>query len=97
MMLYIFINLIKMADVDIEGIRIQGFLIKDLLKDDFVKELAQLKADLDPVALVLIGKVPLTLGHQKKEEIDKKIIHINCPNSELLDKFVNLIKKKIIK
>jgi len=79
----------------------KGLIINDLLKPDFLAELK--KAKLNVVSLISIyeekdkdGKpilIPVITGHENKQEIKHKILHLNSPNKELLDEILKIFKK----
>ena len=89
-------------NVEVEGLRINGFLIEDILKEDFVKELNKDAPNLDIAALIFVKKdktppVTIILNHQSSKEIEEKVLHLNCPDGDLLKKFSEIIKKRIKK
>jgi len=82
----------------IEKIRLDNKSASQLLNPDFVKQLSELKQDIIPASIVLIKtkdniSIPLVISHQSKKEIEEKIIHIESPDQEFLDKVKNIIEK----
>jgi len=76
--------------------------LKDIFKDDFISNLTKINKDLFPVTVVIIkefeenGKkqaIPLVLSHQNNIEVKNKILHIESPDTDLLDKVVKFIEK----
>ena len=73
-------------DTEIEGLKLKGISIKDLLLPKFIKNLESTGLNLDAVSLVFVMKEgdekkkavsPFILNHQNSQEIKEKILHIN--------------------
>ncbi len=86
---------------EIEGVKIINVSVNELLKQDFLEKIK--KMDLNAVSLVLVYEkgdkqkkiiFPIVLNHQNKLEVQNKIMHLQSPDSSLLDDLVKLFKKK---
>ncbi len=92
-----------MPDVEVEGVRIKGFLIEDIMKENFLKEMQKNGIKSNVVGLVFMVEnnkkkfLPIILSHQNNKEVEDKIIHLDSQNSTILNKFVELIKRLIKK
>jgi len=88
-------------EIEVEGMKIKGATIKKLLSDSFVKQLENSGVNLEAVSLVLVreedspeGAKKLTsvvIGHQNAQEIKEKLVHLNCPDGELILKVSKII------
>ncbi len=81
---------------EIEQIRINGVVIKDLLNERFLKKLEDNKISHIPILLVL--SIPeennfVTLTHENPKEFEDKILHINSKNQTTMDKVVKVLEK----
>ncbi|MBI2124708.1 hypothetical protein HYT92_02850 [Candidatus Pacearchaeota archaeon] len=87
----------------IEGVRVEGLLLKEFLKDDFINELDTSLKDLEVVALIMMKKdgvnngFPIVINHQNSKEVQDKLLHLECPNSETLNKIIKIIEKRLPK
>jgi len=89
-------------DMEIEGLKLKGISIKDLLLPEFIKSLEKAKINLNAVSLVFIMEegnekkkivTPFVLNHQNSQEIKEKILHINGEKEKELKSLVEIIKK----
>jgi hypothetical protein len=89
---------------EVEGLRINGISIKDILSKDLIEDFEKENLNINPVSIVFINEdeqdkkkilIPIILGHQNKIEVEKGILHIDSPNEEYLIKIATLIKSRI--
>jgi hypothetical protein len=83
-------------DIKIKKISIEGFNIKDLLKDEFIENLNRNLNDytLLNFALILDEQKPMNLvsiGHTSQEDYNNNILTISAEKEENLSKFLNLL------
>ena len=83
---------------EIEKVRLDKISITQLLNENFVKELDELKEGIIPITVVMITTknnvpIPLIISHQNKKEVEEKIIHIESPDSNFLNKIKDIIQK----
>lgn len=85
-----------------ERFQLSNVSLKDIFKDDFIGYLTKINKDLFPVTVVIIkefeenGKkqaIPLILSHQNNAEVKNKLLHIESPDTDLLDTVVKFIEK----
>ncbi len=85
----------------IEGVRVQGLILKELLTNDFVSELNDSLKEFDAVALILMKKEgngnPIILNHQNAKEVQEKVLHLECQNADTLQKITKIIEKRVPK
>jgi len=89
-----------MAEVEIESVKVKGTLISELIKEGALKDIKNISEDINIVAVIMIKKkdknlLPTTiiLNHQSAQEIQEKIMHIDCNDSAILEKVTKLINK----
>ena len=87
---------------EVEGVRLKGFLVRDFIKEEFLKKIQENKVDVEPIALVFLDKdvkqlTLATLNHQSPKEVEDKILHIQSQNEKLLEGFTNAIEGKLKK
>ena len=84
-----------------EKLLIENKLLKDFLKDDFTNKLDKF-GKIFPISIVFINEIerdgkkisnPIIISHQNNEEVKNKIIHVESPDSDLIDKIVKLIEE----
>jgi hypothetical protein len=89
---------------EVEGIRIKGISIKDLLIPELIQEFEAKNLSINPISLVFVqeeGKdknnmiTPIILGHQNKKEVEERILHVDSPNEEHLKIISEILKSKI--
>lgn len=77
-----------------EKIVIDNKSIKDIFKDDFIHKLKKTNRNIYPVNIVFISETekngskqiqPLVFSHQTSEEVQKNIMHIESPDTELVE------------
>ena len=82
---------------------LEGITINDLIKEDFLKELRKKDSNIFPISLVFISEkgnekmkqgFPLVLSHQSNEEINNKILHIESPDSDLVESLKEILEKE---
>lgn len=82
---------------------IEGYSLRDLFKEEFLNKLEGLKEELFPVSVVFINEkkvddkmqaYPLVFSHQNSEEVKKKKLHVESPNTDLVGSIVRLMEKK---
>jgi len=80
---------------------IENLSIEDIIKDEFITKIKGLKKDIFPVSIVFVNEekidnclnaYPIILSHVNKEEVKKKILHIESPNSELADSMTKIME-----
>jgi len=81
---------------------IENTSISDLIKEDFLEKLKKINNNIFPVSLFFISEkkdgnikqaFPLILSHQNSEEVQNKKIHIESPDTELVESVAKLIEK----
>ncbi len=86
---------------EIEGIKLSGVSIKDLLSEKFIKKIEDSKLDIQAVSLVFIKEegtngaktlIPFMINHQNSQEVKDKILHIGGANEKDLEKLSKIIK-----
>ena len=87
--------------VEVEGIRVTGLLVKDFLREDFVVELDKISRDIEVVALVMMKKnggknppIPVIFNHQNTNEVENKIMHLDCAEPSFLKELSKIIEKR---
>ncbi len=89
-------------EMEIEGLKLKGITIKDLLVQEFINNLKKAGIDANAVSLIFVREdvvgekkniSPFVLSHQNSKEIDEKIIHISGSNEGDLKKFSDVLKK----
>ena len=82
---------------------LEGITINDLIKEDFLKELRKKDNNIFPISLVFISEkgnekmkqgFPLVLSHQSNEEIKNKILHIESPDSDLVESLKEILEEE---
>ncbi len=80
-----------------EKVEMQDVRISELLDKQFHEKLREELPNLDLTAMVFIDKktsIPLLISHQNQEEIDKRVVHLDSMNEEILDTFIKILQKK---
>jgi len=81
---------------------LEGITINDLIKEDFLEELRKKGGNIFPISLVFINEKsnekmklvsPLILSHQNNEEINNKILHIESPDSNLVESLKAMLEE----
>lgn len=76
--------------------------ISDLIKDEFLNKLKEIDKNIFPVSLVFISErgdgeikqaFPLLFMHQTNEEVKNKLMHIESPDTKLVESVTKLIEK----
>ncbi|MDA3780891.1 MAG: hypothetical protein PF487_11840 [Bacteroidales bacterium] len=88
-------------DTEIEGLKLKGITIKDLLLPEFIKRLEDKKINIEAVSLVFIreeadgnkGITPFIFNHQNSTEVKEKILHISGANESDLKKVSEIVKE----
>ncbi len=83
---------------EVEKIRLDKVSLSQLFNQNFINKLDELKEDVFPNAIILIKtkdsvSMPLIISHQNKKEVEGKIIHIESPDSDFLNKIKNMLQK----
>lgn len=86
-----------------EKIRLNDLSIRDLINPKFEKEIEKKDLSIIPISLVFIdvkkskNKIkkisPIILSHQNDKEIKNKILHLECPESEILEKMEKILEE----
>lgn len=91
---------------EIEGLKLSGVSVRDLLSDKFVKNMEALKLNLDAITLVLIKEdgeenkktvMPFIIGHQNSQELKDKVLHISGSKEKELEELAKAIKETLTK
>lgn len=86
---------------EIEGLKLKGLTIKDLLLPEFVKNIEKEGIDANAVSLVFVKEekdgenkkiFPFVFNHKNSEEIKEKILHISGDHETDLNKFLEILK-----
>jgi len=86
-----------------EKVQIENVTLNDIFKDEFIKKVKKLGKNIFPITVVFINEFdkdgkkqayPLVLNHQSNKEVENKILHIESPDTDLLESFVKLLEKK---
>ena len=85
-----------------EKVQIENVTLNDIFKEEFIKKVSKLGKSIFPITVVINeferdGKkqaYPLVLSHQSSKEVETKILHIESPDTDLLDSFVKFLEKK---
>lgn len=89
--------------VKIEKVILEDYCITDIFKEDFIKKISGLQGETFPINLVLINEKgsenkrevsPIIFSHQSNEEVKKKIMHLESPNTELLNELIKVLNTK---
>lgn len=83
---------------EIEKLKLGNVEIKKLLDKNFMDKIEKLGEGITPISIVLIkirGKmaIPLVISHENEEEVKSKIVHINSPDQNFLNKVKDMIKQ----
>lgn len=87
---------------EIEGLKMKGISINDLLLPEFIEELEKHKVNINAVSLVFVGEeekdekkkiIPFVINHQNSEEVREKIVHLSGSNEKDLKKISAIIRK----
>lgn len=86
--------------MEIEGLRMKGIIIKDLLLPKFVHKLEDEGITIEAVSLVFIkegaqegaGITPFVFSHQNSKEVKDKILHLSGAGELDLKKVSEIIK-----
>ncbi|PIN90672.1 hypothetical protein COU57_02695 [Candidatus Pacearchaeota archaeon CG10_big_fil_rev_8_21_14_0_10_32_14] len=88
-----------MEDFEVESAKFKGVLISDLLNPEIVNAINKL-GDIEIIALTMMKKndnnssiTPILLNHQGSQEVKDKVVHIVCPDPQILKKIAELISK----
>jgi len=82
---------------------LENFCLKDMFKEDFIRKLDSIHGDVFPVTVVFINETeeegvkngfPIIFNHQSKEEVDKKLLHVESSNTELIERVVKILEEK---
>lgn len=86
-----------------EKVLIERASLKDIFKDEFLQKISESGKDIFPVTIVFMNEFdvegkkqayPIVLNHNSNDEVRNKMLHIESPNSELLELFIKIIEKK---
>jgi len=86
-----------------EKVQIENVTLNDIFKEEFIKKVSKLGKSIFPITVVFINEFerdgkkqayPLVLSHQSSKEVETKILHIESPDTDLLDSFVKFLEKK---
>ncbi|QQG40149.1 MAG: hypothetical protein HYS81_01935 [Candidatus Aenigmatarchaeota archaeon] len=82
----------------IESVRLHGVGLGDLFDKEFASNLSQMDKDIMPASIVLVKvknnmPIPLIMSHQNKKEVEDKILHIESPDPEFLQKVKSMISR----
>ena len=84
-----------------EKFALEGITINDLIKEDFLEKLKKREENIFPISLVFLSEKskekmklvsPLILSHQSNEEINNKILHIESPDSNLVESLKEILE-----
>jgi len=91
---------------EIEGFRLSGIAISDLLLPEFVKKVQDAKLGIDAISLAFVGLdgqdnnrvvVPFVLNHQSSQEVKDKVIHLSGGREKDLKTLAEILKEVIKK
>ena len=84
---------------EIEKIKVtKAVSIQEILDKKFIKAMDDTGLELEYINLACFSKSEKVLAfikHENSEEIEDKIIHIECDNSKVVDKLFEALKKII--
>jgi hypothetical protein len=82
---------IKKERLSVDGVWVEEFVDKRLVTA-LRKELGE---QFSPVGLVFISEsgVPVLVNHETRAEIQNRVVHIQSPDEQLMDKFVKVIEE----
>lgn len=93
--------MVKMAKS--EKVLIENASLKDIFKEDFLEQISKSAKDIFPVTVVFMNEFdidgkkqayPIALNHNNNNEVKNRILHIESPNTELLELFIKAIEKR---
>lgn len=93
--------MVKMAKT--EKVLIEHASLKDIFKEEFLEKLNESGKDIFPVTIVFMNEFdvegkkqayPIVLNHISNDEVKNKVLHVESPNSELLELFIRIIEKR---
>ena len=85
-----------------EKVLIEGKFLKDFFKDEFIDKMNKLGAETFPISIILLrerkrnGKkeaYPIILNHQNKDEVQNGKLHVESPDTDLVDRFSKMIEE----
>lgn len=89
-----------------EKFLVENQSLKELFNKDFLEKLNKLDKNIFPATVFFVkefernGKkmvTPLILSHQNNKEVQNNILHIESPDTKLLDNFIKMIENKVKK
>ena len=79
-----------------EKAKVTQIRVEDLLNKDFLNEMRNEGIKNIPVSLFIHetgSNSIITVGHQNPKEYDEKVVHVESPNPELLQKILKVLDK----
>ena len=78
-----------------EKVRVNNISIEKLINSDLLQSIKKLDENIIPISIVFLKKpaTPILVGHENQNEIDNKLIHINCLDESILDKMTKILEK----
>jgi hypothetical protein len=79
-----------------EQCKIRNFSVIDVLDKAFISDLKK-AGNIDFITLVMMDKeknVPIILAHHTSDEISKRIAHLECKDTAVLEKIADVLSKK---
>lgn len=82
---------------------IENYTLHDLFKEEFLNKLKELKGETFPVSVVLVNVLenngnkqgsPLILNHQSADEVKSKVLHVESPNTDLVERAIEILESK---
>jgi hypothetical protein len=86
-----------------EKVLIEHASLRDIFKEDFLEQIKASGKDIFPVTIVFMNEFdvdgkkqayPIVLNHNNNDEVKNRILHIESPNTELLELFIKAIEKR---
>ena len=85
-----------------EKVLIENKLLKSIFKTKFLDKITEFETDISPIGVVFINEteidgdkkgIPIVWSHHNREEIKNGQLHVESPNSELMEFFIKLIEE----
>jgi hypothetical protein len=84
-----------------ERVIIEKKFLKDIFRKEFLDIIQKVGGNVFPISVILLNEVvnekskmafPIVINHQNKEEVNNGILHIESPNTDLVDKLSKLME-----
>lgn len=83
---------------------LENYSIEEMFNEKFIEKLKSLKKDIFPVSVVFINEKneggclkadPIIFSHINKNEVKNKKLHIESPDTEIVESIIKIIEGEI--